>query len=72
MLQRAREIRNAVRMFEPRIDGQSLVVDMIEHEEHRHKVTFVIQGDITAAAQALPVKFHTHVDPDTASVDVQD
>lgn len=68
--QRAREIRTAVRLFEPRIDGRSLVVDMIEYEEHRHQVTFVIQGDITAAAQAMPVKFLTHVDPDTASVDV--
>ena len=72
MLQRAREIRAAIRTFEPRIEGKSLVVDMVEAAEHQHKVGFVIQGDITAAAQAMPVKFHTHVDPDTASVDVEE
>lgn len=72
LMQRAREIRTAIRAFEPRIDGKSLVVDSVEREEQRHQVTFVIQGDITAAAQAMPVKFHTHVDPDTASVDVEE
>ncbi|WP_254602559.1 type VI secretion system baseplate subunit TssE [Sphingomonas bacterium] len=72
VLQRAKEIRTAVRDFEPRIEASSLTVDTVEHEEHRHQVTFVISGDITAAAQAMPVKFHTHVDPDTASVDVEE
>ena len=72
LMQRAREIRTAIRQFEPRIDGASLVVENIEHEEHRNQVTFVINGDITAAAQAMPVKFHTHIDPDTAAVDVEE
>jgi type VI secretion system protein ImpF len=71
LLQRAREIRAAVRDFEPRIDGKTLVVETVEQlDDDRHQVTFVIQGDITAAAQAMPVKFHTHIDPETASVDV--
>ena len=72
LLQRAKEIRTAVRDFEPRIAAGSLVVDTVEQEEHRHQVTFVISGDITAAAQAMPVKFHTHIDTDTASVDVEE
>lgn len=72
MLQRAREIRTAIRHFEPRIDPKTLVVDMVEQDEQRHQVSFVIQGDISAAAHAMPVKFHTHVDPDTASVDVEE
>ena len=72
LLQRAREIRTAVRTFEPRIEAKSLVVDMVEHEQARYQVTYVIQGDITAAAQAMPVKFLTHIDPDTASVDVEE
>jgi type VI secretion system protein ImpF len=72
LMQRAREIRAAIRQFEPRIDPKSLIVEAREREEHEQTVTFVIQGDITAAAQAMPVKFHTHVDPDTASVDVED
>ncbi|WP_425229591.1 type VI secretion system baseplate subunit TssE [Sphingomonas sp.] len=72
LLQRAREIRAAIKMFEPRIDPKTLVVEIVRDEEHRHQVTFTIQGDISAAAYAMPVKFHTHVDPDTASVDVEE
>lgn len=70
--QRAREIRTAIRHFEPRIEPKSLIVDMVERPEHEQRVSFVIQGDITAAAHALPVKFHTHIDPDTASVAVEE
>ena len=72
VMQRAREIRTAIRHFEPRIEPKSLVVDLVERAEHEHKVTFVIQGDVTAAAHALPVKFHTYIDPDTASVAVEE
>lgn len=72
VLQRAREIRTAIRHFEPRIDAPSLMVELIEREEDTHRVTFVIQGDISAAANAMPVKFHTHIDPDSASVDVEE
>jgi type VI secretion system protein ImpF len=35
-------------------------------------VTFLIQGDITAAAQAMPVKFRTEIDPETVAVDVKE
>ncbi len=72
VIQRAREIRAAVRNFEPRIEGKTLVVEPVEDKDHPHQVTFVISGDITAAAQAMPVKFHTHLDPDSASVDVEE
>lgn len=72
MLQRAREIRTAIRNYEPRIDAKTLVVDMVEQNLNHHQVSFIIQGDISAAAHAMPVKFHTHVDPDTASVDVEE
>lgn len=72
LLQRAREIRDAIRTFEPRIEAKTLTVDLVEQEEHRNQVSFVIQGDISAAAHAMPVKFRTHVDPDTASVDVEE
>ena len=72
VLQRAREIRQAIRFFEPRLDGERLVVEPVDQPERINAVTFVIQGDITAAAQAMPVKFVTHVDPDSASVDVQE
>ncbi len=70
VLQRAREIRNAIRIFEPRLEASSLTVEPDRESQGTHLVTFTIHGDITAAAQAMPVKFHTMVDPDTASVDV--
>lgn len=72
VLQRAREIRDAVRRFEPRIDPRTLVVDMVERDDRDHKVTFVIQGDITAATQAMPVKLYTRIDPDSAAVEVEE
>lgn len=72
ILQRAREIRKAIRQFEPRLSEQSLTVVPTEDADNPHLVTFVIEGDITAAAQAMPVKFRTEVDPDTAAVDVRE
>lgn len=72
ILQRAREIRAAIRTFEPRLETKSLTVEPSQVNEGTHLVTFTIVGDITAAAQAMPVKFHTMVDPDTASVDVEE
>lgn len=72
VLQRAREIRMAIQQFEPRIDAKSLVVELKEREDHDMRVTFIIQGDITAAAQSLPVKLYTHIDPDSASVHVEE
>jgi len=72
LMQRAREIRNAIRAFEPRLDPERLTVEAVEVQERHNAVTFVIQGDVTAAAQAMPVKFHTHIDAEDASVDVQE
>ena len=72
ILQRAREIRKAIRLFEPRLSEQTLTVVPTEDADNAHLVTFVIEGDITAAAQAMPVKFRTEVDPDTAAVDVRE
>ena len=71
ILQRAREIRKAIRLFEPRLDDKSLTVVPSDAGDPT-QVTFVIQGDITAAAQAMPVKFRTEIDPDTASVNVRE
>lgn len=71
ILQRAREIRKAVRLFEPRLDDRSLTVTPATDEYGTH-VEFVIQGDITNATQSMPVKFRTELDPDTASVDVRE
>lgn len=72
ILQRAREIRKAIRLFEPRINEKTLAVDLAEDPDSPQAITFVIQGDITAAAQAMPVKFRTEIDPETVAVDVKE
>jgi type VI secretion system protein ImpF len=72
VLQRAREIRKAIRQFEPRLAESSLTVEPTENLERPNTVTFVIRGDITAAAHAMPVKFHTELNPETVSVDVRE
>lgn len=72
ILQRAREIRKAVRLFEPRLDRESLTVEATEDPETPNALVFTIQGDITSAVQAMPVKFRTEVDPETAAVDVRE
>lgn len=72
VLQRAREIRKAIRLFEPRLSESSLTVEPAENPDKPNTVAFVIRGDITAAAQAMPVKFRTEVDPETVAVDVRE
>lgn len=72
VLARAREIRRAIRLFEPRLAKEGLTVDPQTDDDDPHSLTFVIQGDITAAAQVMPVKFRTEVEAETASVSVRE
>jgi type VI secretion system protein ImpF len=72
VLARAREIRRAVRLFEPRLSREGLTVDPIEDNDDPHALTFLIQGDITAAAQTMPVKFRTEIEAETATVNVRE
>ena len=72
VLARAREIRRAVRVFEPRLATEGLTVDPLDNDDDPHAFTFLIQGDITAAAQTMPVKFRTEVEAETASVSVRE
>jgi type VI secretion system protein ImpF len=69
---RAREIRAAVRTFEPRIDPESLIVEPVGDPDRPNSITFIIHGDITTAAQAMPVKFRTELEADTAAVQVSE
>jgi type VI secretion system protein ImpF len=69
---RAREIRDAIRAFEPRLDPKRLEVEAIEAMERENAVTYVIRGDVTAAVQAMPVEFKTDIEVDTASVTVRE
>jgi type VI secretion system protein ImpF len=72
ILNRARDIRDAIRAFEPRLDPKRLEVEPITSTERENAVTFVIRGDITAAVQALPVEYKTDVEIDTAAVILRD
>jgi type VI secretion system protein ImpF len=72
ILQRARDIRAAVRIFEPRIDESSLIVEPAENRERENATTFIIHGDVRSAVRALPVQFRTDVEADTAAVVVRD
>jgi len=72
VLARAREIRRAIRLFEPRLARDGLTVDPVEDESDPHALTYLIQGDIGAAARAMPVKFRTEVEAETASVNVRE
>ncbi len=72
VLARAREIRRAIRMFEPRLSREGLSVDPVEDPGDPHALTYLIQGDISTAAQVMPVKFRTEVEAETASVNVRE
>lgn len=72
VLQRAREIRKAIRIYEPRFDSDTISVDPTVDPDMPSALVFQIQGDISAAANAMPVKFRTEVEPETAAVDVRE
>ena len=72
ILDRAREIRNAIRTFETRIDSESLVVEPVGSPDNVNAITFIIHGDISAAARTLAVQFRTELEADTASVQVSE
>jgi type VI secretion system protein ImpF len=69
---RAREIRDAIRAFEPRMDPKLLEVEPIAEVEKENAVTYIIRGNVTAAVQAMPVEFKTDVEVDTASVTLRE
>lgn len=70
--QRAREIRSAILNFEPRFEADSLTVESAEGRERENSITFVINGDVTSAVNALPMTLKTDVDIDSAAVTVRD
>ena len=71
MLQRAREIRQAIQTFEPRIDPATLDVTVAGQVERENALTFVIQADIRSAVRAVPIKLRTDVEADSAAVTVR-
>jgi type VI secretion system protein ImpF len=72
ILQRARDIRTAIRAFEPRIDEKSLIVEPMDSIERENSITFLIHGDVTSAVKAIPVKFRTDFEADTSAAIVRE
>lgn len=64
---RAREIREAIVRFEPRVERSSLEVEADVAAQRANSVGFVIRGDVISAVQALPVEFRTDVEVDTGA-----
>ena len=69
---RARDIRDAIRTFEPRIDPKRLEVEPQVAADKPNAITYVIRGDVTAAVNALPVVFKTDVEIDTGVATLRD
>lgn len=73
ILHRAREIRDAIRTFEPRVEPDSLVVEPSGGGlDSTNSVTFSVRGDIVSASKVMPVNFRTDLDADSASVQVSE
>lgn len=70
--QRAREIRLAILNFEPRFEADLLTVESAEGRERENSITFVINGDVTSAVNALPMTLKTDVEIDSAAVTVRE
>jgi len=65
---RARDMREAILRYEPRVDRRSLDVEADLTRERANSVGFTIRGDVTTAVRALPVEFRTDVEIDTGAV----
>jgi type VI secretion system protein ImpF len=72
ILDRAREIRNAIRIFETRIDAESLVVEPVAGDEKPNTIVFLIHAEINSGFRPVPVQYRTEVEADTASVEVSE
>ena len=69
---RAKQIRDAIRAFEPRMDPKQLDVSNVTEIERENAVTYVIRGDVTSAVQAMPVEFKTDIELDTSAVTLRE
>lgn len=72
VLRRAREIRDAVQAFEPRIDPASLNVELSGKVERENSLTFLIEADVRSALRAIPIKLRTDVEADSSAVTVRE
>ncbi len=70
--QRARQIHEAITVFEPRLDPASLTVAPRAAGERENAVTYLIEGEVHGPAGDSAVRLLTDVEADTGSVNVRD
>ena len=58
VLDRARQIRNAIRVFETRIDAESLVVEPLASSDKPNTVVFLIRAVISSGVRPVPVQLY--------------
>jgi type VI secretion system protein ImpF len=71
LLARAKELRDAILAFEPRLNPRTLSVEVAESAERENAITFVVRGDIVGAVQAVLVQYKTDVEVDTGAATVR-
>jgi type VI secretion system protein ImpF len=69
---RGREMRDAIRMFEPRLNAQRLDVEAVADESNPNALVYVIRSDIVSAVQVMPVQFKTEVEVETGAATVRE
>lgn len=71
--ERARKIRDAIASFEPRIDQKTLrVEEQGSRSSAENALSYLIQGDIGRAVDAMPVRYFTDVEIDTGAAVVRE
>ncbi len=70
--EQAREIRRAIRRFEPRLDPRSLRVEPQGRADSPGKVSFLIEGEILGGPQLMPIRLKTDVDLESLTVEVRE
>jgi type VI secretion system protein ImpF len=69
---RTREMEDAIRLFEPRLDPNKLRVEAKPNIEADNSLAYLIHGDITAAVRAMPVEFVANVELETGQAVVKE
>jgi type VI secretion system protein ImpF len=70
--QRARDLRAAIRAFEPRLATDRLDVEVASAAERENAVTFVVRTEVVSTLQSLPVEFKTDVELETGAALVRE
>lgn len=70
--QRARDLRTAIRTFEPRLDPATLDVEVQPTSERDDAITFLIRSDIVSPIEPLGVQYRTDIEVDTGAASVRD